>query len=64
MPDLLRSAKLAIEKGVAQGRDKSYVKKLSDYIIPALLEALQKVSLNVWSSIVVLYVIMSHEVYF
>ncbi|XP_064967716.1 uncharacterized protein LOC103986945 [Musa acuminata AAA Group] len=42
MPDLLRSAKLAIEKGVAQGRDKSYVKKLSDYIIPALLEALQK----------------------
>lgn len=64
MPDLLRSAKLAIEKGVAQGRDESYVKQLSDYIIPALLEALQKVSLNVWSRIVVLYVIMSHEVYY
>ncbi|RWW57492.1 hypothetical protein BHE74_00035710 [Ensete ventricosum] len=61
MPDLLRSAKLAVEKGVAQGRDESYVKQLSDYIIPALLEALLKVSLNVWSTIVVLYVMLSHE---
>lgn len=43
MPELLRSAKLAIEKGQAQGRDESYVKQLSDYIIPALIEALHKV---------------------
>ncbi|KAJ7955426.1 importin-5 [Quillaja saponaria] len=42
MPELLRSAKLAIEKGLAQGRDGSYVKQLSDYIIPALVEALHK----------------------
>ena len=43
MPELLRSAKLAVEKGQAQGRDESYVKQLSDYIIPALVEALHKV---------------------
>ncbi|XP_064960418.1 uncharacterized protein LOC135651258 [Musa acuminata AAA Group] len=42
MPELLRSAKLAIEKGQAQGRDETYVKQLADYIIPALVEALQK----------------------
>ncbi|XP_058073781.1 uncharacterized protein LOC131222648 isoform X2 [Magnolia sinica] len=42
MPELLRSAKLAVEKGQAQGRDESYVKQLSDYIIPALVEALHK----------------------
>ncbi|KAJ7980581.1 importin-5 [Quillaja saponaria] len=42
MPELLRSAKLAIEKGLAQGRDGSYVKQLSDYIVPALVEALHK----------------------
>ncbi|KAK1314837.1 hypothetical protein QJS10_CPA06g01575 [Acorus calamus] len=42
MPELLRSAKLAVEKGQAHGRDKSYVKQLSDYIIPALVEALHK----------------------
>ncbi|KAL5976762.1 Importin-5 [Asimina triloba] len=42
MPELLRSAKLAVEKGQAQGRDQSYVKQLSDYIIPALVEALHK----------------------
>jgi importin-5 len=44
MPELLRSAKLAVEKGQSQGRDESYVKQLSDYIIPALVEALHKVS--------------------
>lgn len=43
MPELLRSAKLAVEKGIAQGRNESYVKQLSDYIIPALVEALHKV---------------------
>lgn len=43
MPELLRSAKLAVEKGLAQGQDESYVKWLSDYIIPALVEALHKV---------------------
>ncbi|KAG0492708.1 hypothetical protein HPP92_006106 [Vanilla planifolia] len=42
MPELLRSAKLAVEKGLALGRDESYVKQLSDYIIPALVEALHK----------------------
>lgn len=43
MPELLRSAKLALEKGLAQGRNESYLKQLSDYIIPALVEALHKV---------------------
>ena len=43
MPELLRSAKLAVEKGQAPGRDESYVKQLSDFIIPALVEALHKV---------------------
>ncbi|XP_010528743.1 PREDICTED: importin-5-like [Tarenaya hassleriana] len=42
MPELLRSAKLAVEKGLSQGRNDSYVKQLSDYIIPELLEALHK----------------------
>ncbi|EFH68149.1 hypothetical protein ARALYDRAFT_314839 [Arabidopsis lyrata subsp. lyrata] len=42
MPELLRSAKLAVEKGESQGRNESYIKHLSDYIIPALLEALHK----------------------
>ncbi|KAH9326987.1 hypothetical protein KI387_007165 [Taxus chinensis] len=42
MPELLQSAKLAVEKGQAQGRDQTYVKQLSDYIIPALVEALHK----------------------
>ncbi|KAL6637674.1 hypothetical protein ACP70R_025246 [Stipagrostis hirtigluma subsp. patula] len=42
MPELLRSAKLAVEKGQAQGRDKSYLKQLSDYIVPALIEAMPK----------------------
>lgn len=46
MPELLRSAKLAVEKGLAQGRNESYVKQLSDYIIPALVEALHKVILS------------------
>ena len=44
MPELLRSAKLAVEKGLAQGRNETYVKQLSDYIIPALVEALHKVT--------------------
>lgn len=43
MPELLRSTKLAVEKGSAQGRNESYVKQLSDYIIPALVEALHEV---------------------
>ncbi|GFZ20798.1 ARM repeat superfamily protein [Actinidia rufa] len=43
MPELLRSAKLAVEKGLAQGRNESYIKQLSDYIVPALVEALHKV---------------------
>ncbi|GMN67997.1 hypothetical protein TIFTF001_037063 [Ficus carica] len=42
MPELLRSAKLAIEKGQAQGRNETYIKQLSDYIVPALVEALHK----------------------
>ena len=43
MPELLRSAKLAIENGQAAGRDESYLKQLADFIIPALVEALHKV---------------------
>nr|AAX95644.1 HEAT repeat, putative [Oryza sativa Japonica Group] len=42
MPELLRSAKLAIEKSQSQGRDESYLKQLSDYIVPALVEAIHK----------------------
>uniref|UniRef100_A0A0D9VXV9 TOG domain-containing protein n=1 Tax=Leersia perrieri TaxID=77586 RepID=A0A0D9VXV9_9ORYZ len=42
MPELLRSAKLAIEKNQSQGRDESYLKQLSDYIVPALVEAIHK----------------------
>ncbi|KAM1802697.1 hypothetical protein ACFX12_028759 [Malus domestica] len=42
MPELLRSAKLAIEKGQAQGCNETYIKQLSDYIVPALVEALHK----------------------
>ncbi|PWA71446.1 importin-5 [Artemisia annua] len=39
VPDLLRFSKLAIE---AQGCDGTYLKKLSDYIVPAFVEALHK----------------------
>lgn len=46
MPELLLSAKLAVEKGQAQGRDNSYRKHLSDYIVPALIEAMNKVSIS------------------
>ncbi|KAK4780071.1 hypothetical protein SAY87_016177 [Trapa incisa] len=42
MPELLRSAKLAVDKGLAQGRNEAYIKQLSDYIVPALVEALPK----------------------
>ncbi|EOY10577.1 ARM repeat superfamily protein isoform 2 [Theobroma cacao] len=42
MPELLSSAKLAIEKGQSQVRNETYVKQLTDYIIPALVEALHK----------------------
>ncbi|GAU51120.1 hypothetical protein TSUD_178650, partial [Trifolium subterraneum] len=42
MPELLRSAKLAIEKGQSQGRDVSYLKFLTNSIVPALVEALHK----------------------
>ncbi|KAL5188150.1 Importin-5 [Glycine soja] len=42
MPELLRSAKLAIEKGQSRGRDVTYLKFLTDSIIPALVEALHK----------------------
>lgn len=44
MPELLASAKSAVEKGKSQGRDESYIKQLSDYIIPNLVEALHKVN--------------------
>lgn len=42
MPALLRSAKLAVEKRQAEGQDETYIKQLSDYIIPSLVEALHK----------------------
>lgn len=44
MPELLRSGKLAVEKGQAHGRNELYLKQLTDYIVPALVEALHKVS--------------------
>lgn len=43
MPMLLQSAKLAVEKGQSQGRSEPYIKQLTDYIIPVLVEALHKV---------------------
>lgn len=43
MPELLRAGKLAVDKGQAQGRDESYIKQLSEYIISSLVEALNKV---------------------
>jgi len=45
MPELLTSAKSAVEKGQSQGRDETYIKQLSDYIIPNLVEALHKVKI-------------------
>ncbi|XP_015959843.1 uncharacterized protein LOC107483745 isoform X1 [Arachis duranensis] len=42
MLELLHSAKLAIEKGQSQGWDASYLKFLSDSIIPVLVDALHK----------------------
>uniref|UniRef100_A0A0C9QU83 TSA: Wollemia nobilis Ref_Wollemi_Transcript_9431_3919 transcribed RNA sequence n=1 Tax=Wollemia nobilis TaxID=56998 RepID=A0A0C9QU83_9CONI len=42
MPELLRAGKLAVDKRQAQGRDESYVRQLSDYIISSLVEALNK----------------------
>ncbi|KAK4791299.1 hypothetical protein SAY86_031712 [Trapa natans] len=42
MPELLCSAKLAVEKGLAQDQNEAYIKQLSDYIVPALVEALPK----------------------
>ncbi|KAM5584469.1 importin-5 [Rosa sericea] len=38
MPKLLLSAKLAIEKRQAQGCNETYMKKLSDHILPVLVE--------------------------
>lgn len=55
MPELLRSAKLAVEKRQALGRDESYVKQLSDYIIPALVEALHKVILTLSKFVSICY---------
>lgn len=46
MPELLRSGKLAVEKGQATGRAETYVKQLADYIIPPLVEALHKVNFS------------------
>ncbi|KAG2675225.1 hypothetical protein I3760_13G174400 [Carya illinoinensis] len=40
--EVRKAAVSAVEKGQAQGRNESYVKQLSDYIIPALVEALHK----------------------
>jgi len=44
MPELLRYAKLAIEKGQSHGRDVTSLKFLTDSLIPALVEALHKVN--------------------
>eukprot|EP00271_Cylindrocystis_brebissonii_P019237 TRINITY_DN5787_c0_g1_i1.p1 TRINITY_DN5787_c0_g1~~TRINITY_DN5787_c0_g1_i1.p1 ORF type:complete len:1153 (+),score=248.27 TRINITY_DN5787_c0_g1_i1:117-3461(+) len=42
MPELLLAGKLAVEKGVAVGRDQSYVKQLTDFLVPPLVEVLHK----------------------
>ena len=42
MLELLQVGKLAMDKGQAHGCNDSYVKKLSDYIILSLIEALHK----------------------
>ncbi|KAH7315386.1 hypothetical protein KP509_21G047300 [Ceratopteris richardii] len=42
MPELLHSAKLALEKGVAVGRNESYLKQLTNYVMSALVQALHK----------------------
>ncbi|KAF9670235.1 hypothetical protein SADUNF_Sadunf13G0047300 [Salix dunnii] len=42
MPELLGSAKLSVEKDQSRGHNESYIKQLSDYIVPALVEALHK----------------------
>ncbi|XP_009596016.1 uncharacterized protein [Nicotiana tomentosiformis] len=39
---LLRSAKLAVEKGIAQGASEAYFTKLSDHIMQSLLDALHE----------------------
>ncbi|PRQ33130.1 putative TOG domain-containing protein [Rosa chinensis] len=42
MLKLLLTAKLAVDRGQAQGCNETYLKKLSDYIVRALVEALPK----------------------
>eukprot|EP00899_Mesostigma_viride_P014218 jgi/Mesvir1/22798/Mv14182-RA.3 len=42
IPELLNAAKLAVEKGVAGGRDQAYVKSVVDHLVPRLVEALDK----------------------
>ncbi|GJX85014.1 importin-5-like protein [Tanacetum coccineum] len=42
MPEVLHSAKLAVENGQSQGHNESYVKKFSNYIIPAQIKVLHK----------------------
>ncbi|XP_058114921.1 uncharacterized protein LOC131257956 isoform X2 [Magnolia sinica] len=42
MPQLLHVGKSAVGKGLAQGRNASFVKELSDYIIASLVKALHK----------------------
>lgn len=63
MPELLRSAKLAVEKGQSQGRNETYVKQLSDYIVPALVEALHKVIL-VFHFILCHSKLLMHHIFF
>ena len=46
MSKLLQAGKLAMDKGQAQGCNESYVKKLSNYIILSLVEALHKVRIQ------------------
>lgn len=58
MPELLSSAKSAVEKGQSQGRNETYIKQLSDYIIPNLVEALHKVKMLAYSTglLVLIYI--------
>ncbi|GJR56618.1 putative mitochondrial protein [Tanacetum coccineum] len=42
MPEVLHSAKLAVENGQSQAHNESYVEKFSNYIIPAQIKVLHK----------------------
>nr|GEU70438.1 reverse transcriptase domain-containing protein [Tanacetum cinerariifolium] len=50
MPEVLHSTKLAVENGQSQGHNESYLKKFSNYIIPAQIKVLHKARLQTLKS--------------